>query len=78
MGVNKIGTYLATLVDKPNFDWNQMIVDISPDIGTRFIFGAILLFVLATGQQVFVTMFQYVVWKDIKTDLPDEESKATE
>lgn len=34
MGINKIGIYLATLTDKENFDWSQVIADISPDIGT--------------------------------------------
>jgi hypothetical protein len=52
--------------------------DISPDFGARFIFGAILLFIISGGQQVFVGMFQYVVWKDMSTDAPETDLKEIE
>ena len=48
-----------------------MFSDISPEMGLRFIFGLILLFILSGGQRVFVGMFQYIVWKDITTDTPN-------
>lgn len=71
MWIGSLGTQLAALEWKDNIDWTTVFSDLSPDFGTRFIFGAILLFILSGGQQVFVGMFQYVVWKDITTDVPE-------
>jgi hypothetical protein len=40
--------------------------------------GGIFLFILSGGQQVFVGMFQYVVWKDMSTDVPEADLKEVE
>jgi hypothetical protein len=65
-------SYLTSLNWQGHIDWISVFSDLPTDFGTRFIFGAILLFILSGGQQVFVGMFQYVVWREITTDTPDD------
>ncbi len=78
MWISSLGNELAALEGRENVDWTTVFSDLSLDLGTRFIFGMILLFILWGWQQVFVGMFQYVVWKEIITDAPEVIEKKEE
>ena len=78
MGISSFMMNIENLVWDSPIDWDSVFSDISPDSVTRFIFGLAILFVVVTAQKVFITMFQYVVWKDIMTDVPEIVEKKEE
>lgn len=78
MWIGELGTQFISLMWKGNIDWTKILTELSSDYGTRFIIGLILFFILSGGQQVFIGMFQYIVWKEITTDAPEASKKIVE
>ncbi len=78
MGIDSFGSKLAGLNQDSLNTWMPLLNDIVSDIGVRFLFGAVLLFIISGGQQVFIGMFQYTVWRETQTDADEEWQKQVE
>lgn len=73
-----LGSIGDNIVASKSIDFSAIVSQISPDSVTRWFLGLLLISIMTWWKQAFIWMFQYVVWKDITTDKPEEEIKETE